>query len=82
VNAAESVVVFGVGGVGLNVIQFAAMVGANPVIAVDRLDNKLEMARRFGATHAINSDTSKDVAGAIRGLDDRFHETCIMEPMG
>jgi len=64
----ESVVVFGVGGVGLNVIQFAAMVGANPVIAVDRLDNKLEMAKRFGATHAINSETSKDVAAAIRDL--------------
>ena len=59
----ESVVVFGVGGVGLNVVQFAAMVGANPVIAVDRLDNKLEMAKRFGATHAINSGKSKDVAG-------------------
>jgi S-(hydroxymethyl)glutathione dehydrogenase/alcohol dehydrogenase len=64
----ESVVVFGVGGVGLNVIQFAAMVGANPVIAIDRLDNKLEMAKRFGATHAINSGTSNDVAAAIRDL--------------
>jgi S-(hydroxymethyl)glutathione dehydrogenase/alcohol dehydrogenase len=64
----ESVVVFGVGGVGLNVVQFAAMVGANPVIAIDRLDNKLEMAKRFGATHAINSGTSKDVVAAIRDL--------------
>ena len=44
------------------------MVGANPVIAVDRLDNKLAMAKRFGATHTINSGTSKDVAGAIRDL--------------
>jgi S-(hydroxymethyl)glutathione dehydrogenase/alcohol dehydrogenase len=64
----ESVIVFGVGGVGLNVVQFAAMVGANPVIAIDRLDNKLEMAKRFGATHAINSGTSKDVAASIRDL--------------
>jgi len=64
----ESVVVFGVGGVGLNVIQFAAMVGANPVIAVDRLDNKLEMAKQFGATHTINSGPSTDVAGAIRDM--------------
>jgi S-(hydroxymethyl)glutathione dehydrogenase / alcohol dehydrogenase len=64
----ESVVVFGVGGVGLNVVQFAAMVGANPVIAIDRLDNKLEMAMRFGATHAINSDASKDISGAVRDL--------------
>ncbi len=68
VGIGESVVVFGVGGVGLNIVQFAAMVGANPVIAVDRLDNKLEMAKRFGATHTINSDTTQDVAGAIRGL--------------
>src|SRR6267154_4839094 len=64
----ESVVVLGVGGVGLNIVQFAAMVGANPVIAIDRLDNKLEMAKRFGATHAINSGTSNDVAAAIRDL--------------
>ena len=64
----ESVVVFGLGGIGLNVVQFAAMVGANPVIAVDRLDNKLAMARQFGATHAINSETSKDVAADIRAL--------------
>jgi S-(hydroxymethyl)glutathione dehydrogenase/alcohol dehydrogenase len=64
----ESVIVFGVGGVGLNVIQFAAMAGAHPIIAVDRLDNKLDMAMRFGATHAINSGTSKDAAAAIRDL--------------
>jgi S-(hydroxymethyl)glutathione dehydrogenase / alcohol dehydrogenase len=64
----ESVVVFGVGGVGLNIVQFASMVGANQVIAVDRLDNKLAMARRFGATHTVNSGTSKDVAAAIRDL--------------
>ena len=68
VGVGESVVVFGVGGVGLNVVQFAAMVGAHPVIAVDRLDNKLAMAQRFGATHVINSGTEPDVAGKIREL--------------
>jgi S-(hydroxymethyl)glutathione dehydrogenase / alcohol dehydrogenase len=64
----ESVVVFGVGGVGLNVVQFAAMVGAFPVIAVDRLDNKLAMAQRFGATHVVNSDKELDFAARIRDL--------------
>src|SRR5262249_4212939 len=44
------------------------MVGAHPVIAIDRLDNKLDMAKRFGATHSINSGTSKDVAAAVRDL--------------
>lgn len=64
----ESIVVFGVGGVGLNVVQFAAMVGGNPVVAIDRLDNKLEMAKKFGATHTINSDRESDVAAAIRAI--------------
>lgn len=68
VGIGESVVAFGVGGVGLNVVQFAALVGAWPVIAVDRLDNKLEMARRFGASHAINSERTPDFADAIRAI--------------
>lgn len=51
----ESIVVFGSGGVGLNVIQGAALVSAYPIIAVDLYDNKLEMAKIFGATHLINS---------------------------
>ncbi|MCP4351340.1 MAG: zinc-binding dehydrogenase [Desulfobacterales bacterium] len=51
----ESIVVFGSGGVGLNVIQGAAMSSAYPIIAVDIYDNKLEMAQLFGATHLINS---------------------------
>ncbi len=38
--------VFGVGGVGLNVVQFAALAGANPVVAVDLVDTKLDMAQR------------------------------------
>jgi S-(hydroxymethyl)glutathione dehydrogenase / alcohol dehydrogenase len=64
----ESVVVLGVGGVGLNIVQFAAMVGAHPLIAVDRLDNKLAMAKRFGATHTITSDDAANVEAQIRTL--------------
>jgi Zn-dependent alcohol dehydrogenase len=48
--------------VGLNAIQGAALVGAHPIIAVDRLDAKLATAREFGATHTINSLDEK--AGA------------------
>lgn len=51
----ESIVIFGAGGIGLNVIQGAAMVSAYPIIAVDIYDNKLEMVEMFGATHFINS---------------------------
>jgi S-(hydroxymethyl)glutathione dehydrogenase/alcohol dehydrogenase len=64
----ESVVVFGAGGVGLNVAQFAALAGAYPVVAVDILDSKLEMARKFGATHTINSAKGGDVAAEIRAI--------------
>jgi S-(hydroxymethyl)glutathione dehydrogenase/alcohol dehydrogenase len=64
----ESVVVIGVGGVGLNIVQFAAMAGAHPVIGIDRLDNKLEMAKRFGATHTINSASVADLGAAIRDI--------------
>ena len=51
----ESIVVLGAGGVGLNVVQGAAMVSAYPIIAVDLYDKKLELAAQFGATHLINS---------------------------
>jgi len=51
----ESIVVFGAGGIGLNVIQAAAMVSAYPIIAVDIYDNRLQLAKQMGATHIINS---------------------------
>jgi S-(hydroxymethyl)glutathione dehydrogenase/alcohol dehydrogenase len=49
----ESIAVFGVGGVGLNVVQGAALVSAWPIIAVDKYEAKLELAARFGATHTF-----------------------------
>jgi S-(hydroxymethyl)glutathione dehydrogenase/alcohol dehydrogenase len=52
----QSIVVFGAGGVGLNVIQGARMVSAYPIIAVDIFDNKLQLAKHLGATHCINSN--------------------------
>jgi S-(hydroxymethyl)glutathione dehydrogenase / alcohol dehydrogenase len=64
----ESVVVLGVGGVGLNLVQFAAMAGAHPIIAIDRLDNKLQMALQFGATHPVNSEASPDLAKGIADI--------------
>jgi S-(hydroxymethyl)glutathione dehydrogenase/alcohol dehydrogenase len=51
----QSVVVFGTGGVGLNVIQGAALGCGHPIIAVDIHDAKLALARKLGATHVINS---------------------------
>ena len=62
VQQGSSVAVFGCGGVGLNCIQGAAMAGAEPIIAVDVRDNKLEMARRFGATDTVNASQEDPVA--------------------
>ena len=64
IKIGESVVVFGAGGVGLNVIQGAAMVSAYPIIGVDLYANKLKLAETFGATHLIHAK-EKDVKTEI-----------------
>lgn len=51
----ESVVVYGAGGIGLNIVQAAALTNAYPIIAVDIHDNRLSLAAAMGATHMINS---------------------------
>ncbi len=66
VKIGQSVVVFGVGGVGLNIVQAADMVSAHPIIGVDLYDQKLEMAKRFGATHCFNSNSKLDFGEKIR----------------
>ncbi len=67
VKIGQSVAVFGCGGVGLNVVQGAAMVSADPIIAIDIYDHKLALAREFGATHVINSAQS-DVREQLRDI--------------
>ena len=66
VREGESVVVIGLGGVGLSAVQGARMAGANPIIAVDRVPEKLELARRFGATAAL--EAGPDVRKQVRDL--------------
>jgi Zn-dependent alcohol dehydrogenase len=67
VRIGESVVVYGAGGIGLNIVQAAALVSAHPIIAVDLYDGKLELARQMGATHVINS-SGGDVRAAILAI--------------
>ena len=67
VEPGKSVAVFGCGGVGLNVIQGAMIAGAEPIIAIDILNNKLELGKQFGATHTINS-SQVDPVMAIQDL--------------
>ena len=65
VPAGAGIAVFGVGGVGLNVVQGGALVAAHPIIAVDVKGAKLEQARRLGATHGIDA-SREDAVAAIR----------------
>ncbi|MGO9684887.1 MAG: zinc-binding dehydrogenase [Beijerinckiaceae bacterium] len=68
VKIGESVAVFGVGGVGLNVVQFAQLAGAYPIVAVDLIDKKLDMARTRGATHCLNASAVGDIDTEIRNI--------------
>jgi S-(hydroxymethyl)glutathione dehydrogenase/alcohol dehydrogenase len=69
VEPGSSVAVFATGGVGLSIVQGAVLANASQIIAVDLLDNKLDYASSFGATHAINA-SRQDAVETIRDLTD------------
>jgi len=64
----ESVVVIGVGGIGLNVIQGAALSDALPIVAVDTNPAKEAVARQFGATHFICPGPDTDLVAAVKEI--------------
>jgi len=70
VEAGANVVVFGLGGIGLNVIQGAKMVGADKIIGVDINPARQAMARQFGMTHFINPNETENLVDAIVQLTD------------
>ncbi|MFJ4830784.1 zinc-binding dehydrogenase [Streptomyces sp. NPDC088747] len=67
VQPGDTVVVIGCGGVGANVIQASRIAGASRIVAVDTLPEKLDLARRFGATDTV--DARGDVPAAIRAIE-------------
>ena len=69
VKPGRTVAVFGTGGVGINVVQGAALAGAEKVIAVDLFESRLARAEEFGATHVINAKDG-DPVEQIRDLTD------------
>ncbi len=86
VNAAEvrcgsTVAVFGCGGIGLNIVQGARMVGARQIIAVDTHASKLAHAKVFGATHSIDASTCDSVL-AVRDLTRGFGADYTFEAIG
>ena len=72
----NSALVIGCGGIGLNTIQFLKCFGAYPIIAVDIVGEKLEAAKKFGATHTINATTEDPVKAIVKltdgGVDKAF----------
>ena len=82
VKIGKSVVVFGIGGVGLNVVQFAQLAGAYPIVAIDLVDAKLAMAKERGATHCINSATTSDIEGEIREIVGQQGPDKVIETTG
>jgi S-(hydroxymethyl)glutathione dehydrogenase/alcohol dehydrogenase len=70
VEPGSSLAVFGLGGVGLSVVQGAVMAGAERIIAVDTNPGKFELARQFGATDLLNPSEVDDIVGTIVDMTD------------
>jgi S-(hydroxymethyl)glutathione dehydrogenase/alcohol dehydrogenase len=76
----SSVAVFGAGGVGLSAIMGAKLAGASPIIAVDRTEEKRDLARAFGATDALVA--GPDTVAAVRALTAGRGADCVVEAIG
>jgi S-(hydroxymethyl)glutathione dehydrogenase/alcohol dehydrogenase len=70
VQVGDNVVVFGLGGIGLNVIQGAKMAGADKIVGVDINDSKKEWGEKFGMTHFVNPKNTADVVAHLVELTD------------
>ncbi len=87
VEPGSSVAVIGLGGFGLSVIQGAVKAGAEQILAIDTKPRKFELARQFGATHAINPRETNDLVEAVLetsggGVDYSFECIGNVEVMG
>ena len=83
VEPGSTVAVFGLGGIGLNVIQGARIVGADRIIGVDMNPRKEELARKFGMTDFLNPKNIEDVTAEIVDLTDGgvdYSFECIGSP--
>lgn len=81
VEDGESVVVLGCGGVGLSAVQGARIAGAGQIIAVDPVQEKLELARRLGATDVVDASIP-DVVSAVVDLADGLGAHHVIEAVG
>jgi len=65
VEPGANVVVFGLGGIGLNVVQGARMAGADMIVGVDLNDKREALGRKFGMTHFVNPFKEKDLINSL-----------------
>jgi S-(hydroxymethyl)glutathione dehydrogenase/alcohol dehydrogenase len=68
VKIGQSVVIFGMGGVGINLAQSASMVSANPIVGIDINNQKLELGKKFGMTHGFNGKTNTNIDDKIKAI--------------
>ena len=81
IRIGESVVVFGAGGVGLNIVQAASLVSAYPIIAVDLYEGRLALAKEMGATHLINA-SKVDAEKTIQEITQKQGLDCFIDNTG
>jgi Zn-dependent alcohol dehydrogenase len=81
ITIGESVIVFGAGAVGLCALLGSKLTSAYPIIAVDIVESKLEMAKKFGATHIINSN-APDFVSKIYQIDGKNGADAVIETTG
>jgi Zn-dependent alcohol dehydrogenase len=81
IRIGESVVVFGAGGVGLNIVQAASLVSAYPIIAVDLFEGRLDLAKKMGATHLINVN-KVDAEKSIQDILSNQGPDCFIDNTG
>ena len=81
VKKGQSVAIFGVGGVGLSAVAAARVVEADPIIAVDLREDKLEFAQKFGATHLVNASQGDPVEKIREITRDPFLTSIMGSPV-
>ena len=84
VESGAAVAIFGLGGVGLSAVLGARAAGAGPIVAVDLLETKLALARKFGATHTVNAaaiDALEQIR-SVTGGGAHYAFECVGHPAG
>ena len=81
IKIGQSVVIFGIGGVGLNIAQAATMVSAHPIVGIDLFKNKLKMGKRFGLTNGILGGTG-ELDALIRNVVGENGADVVIETTG